>query len=46
MRHVPTKWEMGGAISFLSFDWIHIAQTISFEMIYNMVGLLNIGMKL
>ena len=37
MRPVPTKWETSRKISFLSYNQIHVAQTLSFKMIYYLV---------
>ena len=38
MRPVPTKWETGRKISFLSYNQIHVVQTLSFKMIYVCYG--------
>ena len=37
LRPVPTKWETSRKISFLSYNQIHVAQTLSFKMIYYLV---------
>ena len=40
LRPVPTKWETSRKISFPSYSQIHVAQTLSFKMIYYMSWLL------
>ena len=40
MRPVPTKWETSCKISFESYKQIHDVQPLSFQMIYNLPGLL------
>ena len=46
MRPVPTKWETSGKISFPSYYHVHVVQSLSFKMIYDMSGLLpHLGSK-
>ena len=46
MRPVPTKWETSRKILFESYKQIRDVQTLSFKMIYNILGLLpHLGSK-